>query len=106
MNSLAIELIKDGLIYRESAERNLKELNEQGGSFDARLTEIETRIADFAATTYTQLNQLCKEHALMVKTSSACCNLSEAILFGETVTREQLDSGYYDFLPVRFWRAS
>lgn len=106
MSAFAIELIKDGLTYRETKELRRSELDKLSESFDTRLSGLEKQIAKSSETTYTQLNRLSDEHALLVKTSSACCNLSEAYHFGEIITREQLDSGYYDFLPIRFWRTA
>lgn len=103
-NRLIMDLLWDGINARKKAEALHRELDTLYKSLDERQSESETRRSDFEKTVYEQLRELRRENDVTEKVLGFICHLLEAIYFGDIVTQEELESGFYDMLPVRFWR--
>lgn len=105
-NRLIMDLLWEGIDARTKADALHRELDTVYKSLDERQSESETRRSDFEKTVYEQLRELRRENDVTEKVLGFICHLLEAIYFGDIVTKEELGSGFYETLPVRFWRSA
>lgn len=105
-NRLIMDLLSDGVDAHEKAMQRHKELDTIYLSLDERQTAIETRQAEFEKTVYEQLRDLRRKHELLQNLLSCIYHMLAAICSEETIAFEELNSGFYDYLPARFERSA
>lgn len=101
-SNFLIELIEQSLLHSEAFSKRQAEVTASNNEISKQLAVLANRVSILENTFYSQLNQNSDNLSTLTKLASCLYHVLLALNDGSCILREELDKGWWDYLPDRF----